>query len=86
VHEKSSNQHFIEGAQNMYKILITLDNGDKHTKSFNFQGEPLTKESNANFELDRICHRDINEDTWMLVDDEVRIIIDHIASLKIIVE
>jgi hypothetical protein len=86
VNNKSSTQQFIEGAQNMYKILITLDNGDKHTKSFNFQGEPLTKESNANFELDRICHRDINEDTWMLVDDEVRIIIDHIASLKIIVE
>jgi len=86
VHEKSSTQQFIEGARSMYKILITLDNGDKHTKSFNFQGEPLTKESNANFELDRICHRDINEDTWMLVDDEVRIIIDHIASLKIIVE
>jgi hypothetical protein len=70
----------------MYKILITLDNGDKHTKSFNFQGEPLTKESGASFELDRICHRDIKEETWMLVDDKVRIIIDHIASLKIIVE
>jgi len=70
----------------MYKILITLDNGDKHTKSFNFQGEPLTKESNASFELDRICHRDITEDTWMLVDNEVRIINGHIASLKIIVE
>ena len=38
----------------MYKILITLDNGDKHTKSFNFQGEPLTKEPNARFELDKM--------------------------------
>jgi hypothetical protein len=70
----------------MYKILITLDNGEKHTKSFNFQGELLTKESHASFELDRICHRDLNEDKWMLVDDKVRIINDHIASLKIIVE
>jgi hypothetical protein len=70
----------------MYKILITLDSGDKHTKSFNIQGELLTKEANANFELDRICHRDINDDTWMLVDGEVRIINEHIASLKIIVE
>jgi hypothetical protein len=70
----------------MYKILITLDNGDKYTKSFDFQGKPLMKESNASFELDRICHRDIHEETWMLVDDEVRVINHHIASLRIIVE
>jgi hypothetical protein len=70
----------------MFKILITLDNGDKHTKSFNFQGEPFTRESNASFELDRICHRDIREETWTLVDNEVRIINQHIASLQIVAE